>query len=698
MMGVGYPPNMSVANGKVNSSVPVSMPAMTHGGMPMPRLNFPLLNASSPVSKIPKPPPGPGYGREMAMASGNAGNPASLNMAHYPHSASTTISPFSSGAFGVPPYGANYYTDLRRSAPSQLRPPNIQPQRAPPAGPAKSPVMQSPYQNVTALLQAAQNEFGTRNSDRHGEDDNGFGSGQREGVAQAKVLAMPPKTEFEAKFEQAAKEAKRRCKPGDVAVVNDERLLRVPRGWRERSLGYVVYKGPTMRHPTSTHPDDIQLFLLPPFGPEHHYATVEVRIPARWLLYRNNVALRKGAVWGTDVYTDDSDVVAVVTHAGWYKCGDDPHARLQRQATPSVKTEPPSTNESVVPSVETGAASAAADGIFNNDAGKKDKDKVASASFPTPPTPAIYRPLAASSALPDHDLIVTLRVLPRLVKYTGSLRNGIHSRGWGGGHDGESIRVENVEMVEKGVEKKGRGKGVKQWLEGVKEFKLRTIRSSADNDDSDYGRSRSDYDEGRSDILQYSVHDEDEEDDDHEEGAEGNKWMRRYAEDGWPASEPAEGFGGVTVMWSDNGEACLKYSPRLLINCPPYLHEKSFNGKEVPLATANRATLRPAAWKELLSSRPYWCIRLGIYEDTLVMDTADQERVEIAKKVSAVEREMYVIKRVGGTSICVEPERIAFDEDECVVMGSDGAVERRFPVVRFFWKRQHKDRGESSVG
>ncbi|KAI9004588.1 histone deacetylation protein Rxt3-domain-containing protein [Gaertneriomyces semiglobifer] len=303
--------------------------------------------------------------------------------------------------------------------------------------------MQSPYQNVTALLQAAQNEFGTRSSDRHGEDD-GFGSGQRE----------------------AAKEAKRRCKPGDVAVVNDERLLRVPRGWRERSLGYVVYKGPTLRHPTSTHPDDIQLFLLPPFGPEHHYATVEVRIPARWLLYRNNVALRKGAVWGTDVYTDDSDVVAVVTHAGWYKCGDDPHARLQRQATPSVKTEPPSTNESVVPSVESRATPAATDGIVDNDAARKEKDRVSSASFPTPPTPAIYRPLAASAALPDHDLIVTLRVLPRLVKYTGSLRNGIHSRGWGGGHDGESIRVEKVEMVERGVEKKGRGNGVKQWLEG----------------------------------------------------------------------------------------------------------------------------------------------------------------------------------------------------------------------------------------
>lgn len=66
-----------------------------------------------------------------------------------------------------------------------------------------------------------------------------------------------------------------------------------------------------------------------------------------------------------------------------------------------------------------------------------------------PPLPRIpiIGDMDPTTKLADHDLIITLRVLPQLVRYTGSLRCGLVSRGWGVGHDGNSIRVIACEKV-----------------------------------------------------------------------------------------------------------------------------------------------------------------------------------------------------------------------------------------------------------
>ena len=79
-------------------------------------------------------------------------------------------------------------------------------------------------------------------------------------------------------------------------------------------------------------------------------------------------------VWGTDVYTDDSDLGLVLVHAGWIRWVE-------------------------------------------------------------------------SAVSDDHDgdvVYVTVRVVPGLVRYTATERNGVKSRGWGNGHDGLSIVVEGV--------------------------------------------------------------------------------------------------------------------------------------------------------------------------------------------------------------------------------------------------------------
>jgi hypothetical protein len=49
-------------------------------------------------------------------------------------------------------------------------------------------------------------------------------------------------------------------------------------------------------------------------------------------------------------------------------------------------------------------------------------------------------------AKPDHDLKVTVRVLPTLQHYAGSIRHKLKSREWGK-HDGMSLFVDKVEKI-----------------------------------------------------------------------------------------------------------------------------------------------------------------------------------------------------------------------------------------------------------
>lgn len=94
-------------------------------------------------------------------------------------------------------------------------------------------------------------------------------------------------------------------------------------------------------------------------------------------------------IWGTDVYTDDSDLGLVLIHAGWVRWN-----RQANQDTEEVKRKNPR----------------------------------------------------------DDDVIqVTVRVVPRLVRYTATERNGVRTRSWGNGHDGSSIVVEGAQRVTVGL-------------------------------------------------------------------------------------------------------------------------------------------------------------------------------------------------------------------------------------------------------
>ena len=97
-------------------------------------------------------------------------------------------------------------------------------------------------------------------------------------------------------------------------------------------------------------------------------------------------------IWGTDVYTDDSDLGLVLLHAGWI-----------RWARPSASTDD-------------------------------------------------TKALSATVMIEEEAIEVTVRMVPPLVRYTATKRNGLQTRGWGNGHDGVSIVVEGVQRISVSVD------------------------------------------------------------------------------------------------------------------------------------------------------------------------------------------------------------------------------------------------------
>jgi len=167
---------------------------------------------------------------------------------------------------------------------------------------------------------------------------------------------------------------------------------------------------------------------------------------------REEITSRR-ALWGTDVYTDDSDVIAACIHAGWIRgewpeevdvdlLGLDegfyvsdakdirgrqqapqngPIRNVVEEANPNILTEPPATGPMVVPE--------------------------------------------------NRDLHVTLLVLPTLEKYASTTRYGIKSREFGGPvngrdefgkravHDGISFMITGLRWVTNGGSSQNRLRG-----------------------------------------------------------------------------------------------------------------------------------------------------------------------------------------------------------------------------------------------
>ncbi|KAI9361632.1 histone deacetylation protein Rxt3-domain-containing protein [Zopfochytrium polystomum] len=251
--------------------------------------------------------------------------------------------------------------------------------------------------------------------------------------------------------------------PGDFKVLDDVRLLYFPENVEDRHLGHLYYRGAKMRDKTSADSSNLELFLLPSFDSSHLYATIEIRIAAEYLTMNNNLAVRYNSVWGTDVYTDDSDIVSALFHSGLYIPVDAPVAS---PVDGSLRETNSLQNTQVIGKFE---------GSFvrlhvHHPSFYLDERRRLPKPSVNPVIPKM-NPAYEGTAwrVPLHDVAVTLRILPRLKRYTGTLRNGVSSRSWGASHEGESFRVEKIELLDRTTPAPSRGRKsvAARWCESA---------------------------------------------------------------------------------------------------------------------------------------------------------------------------------------------------------------------------------------
>ena len=149
-------------------------------------------------------------------------------------------------------------------------------------------------------------------------------------------------------------------------------------------------------------------------------STLTIRVPRLYLQKdeREEICLRR-ALWGSDIYTDDSDPIAAAVHGGWIagEWGEDVDLSML-EAEPA--DDLPTTNkEATAPAMTL-------------------------SSPPQVPTPPVK----------DRDLHITILILPTLQSYNGHVAHGIKSRSWTSKHDGMSFKIEKIAWVD---EKAGRG-------------------------------------------------------------------------------------------------------------------------------------------------------------------------------------------------------------------------------------------------
>lgn len=178
---------------------------------------------------------------------------------------------------------------------------------------------------------------------------------------------------------------------------------------------------------------------------------------------RSLAPLVQRQVWGTDVYTDDSDVLGMCIHAGWVELpGLDedktpawvPPGEAQREwaRIGSPRGDPLAGPRAQEDNKASGAADAA-EGYDATAQGGAQKQAL-SQKVEEARAEQEERPGAGTIALGVRrrtcDLSVMLRIAPRLIVYRGCPRSGIHSRSWGNTHDGVSLVIEGVELTEPG--------------------------------------------------------------------------------------------------------------------------------------------------------------------------------------------------------------------------------------------------------
>lgn len=167
--------------------------------------------------------------------------------------------------------------------------------------------------------------------------------------------------------------------------------------------------------------------FLPRFeGKENSLVNVKILRPFLSRVFNENIEKRK--VWGTDIYTDDSDIVAALYHTGRIPVaiGGESDSLLEEAHSDKKLTA------STLPATSDDS---------------KDKENYHGAAKPSNLTTDGPVP---GSIEADGDCLVTLLILPRLKLYKGTFRNGYNSRSWLTQHDGVSFAIHEVKFIPRG--------------------------------------------------------------------------------------------------------------------------------------------------------------------------------------------------------------------------------------------------------
>lgn len=148
--------------------------------------------------------------------------------------------------------------------------------------------------------------------------------------------------------------------------------------------------------------------------------TYTVRVPREYVAIQDDDVdasqleeiCRRRQLWGTDVYTDDTDVVAAAVHSGWIK-GD------------------------------FGAYNADLRDVCGNESEIEENEEV--------PNTLAIRPRRPVKVPSRHDAHITVLVLPPLDGYISTNQHHLWSREWAKTHDGMSFMIHRIDFVNEGT-------------------------------------------------------------------------------------------------------------------------------------------------------------------------------------------------------------------------------------------------------
>ena len=215
-------------------------------------------------------------------------------------------------------------------------------------------------------------------------------------------------------------------------IIDNSKVLAAVKTIRRLNLGSTLYEPMLKSAPSMVSYDGTPKFgyaslpkAIPRFeGKENCVYTV--RVPRYFLRHsqREDICQTR-ALWGTDIYTDDSDPVAAAIHSGWIRgaWGEDVDISLLDLGDEVENLHSPTSGMDQA----------------------SDESTINVSERP-------FKPLIP----PSHkDLHINLVLLPRLESYGSTTRYGIQSREWKKtAHDGMSFMIESMAWVN---EKAGRG-------------------------------------------------------------------------------------------------------------------------------------------------------------------------------------------------------------------------------------------------